>query len=198
MKLRSIVAAAALFGVTGAQAVEIFSDNFNAAIEGLSVVPTGWTVTDGTVDVVGTVFPLCEGTGLCVDLDGSSSNAGVLSRNFDLQGGVLYTLSFDLAGSQRGSIDDVEVRFGSALLNIDDIASAAPNTTYTLDFTPAADGSFAVSFANAGGDNLGAILDNVAINGAVQVIPEPETYALMLLGLGALAQTVRRRRRGAA
>jgi len=198
MKLRSIVAAAALLAVTGAQAVEIFSDDFDAAIEGLSIVPTGWTVTDGTVDVVGTVFPLCEGTGLCVDLDGSSGDAGVLSRNFNLQGGVLYTLSFDVAGSQRGSVDDVEVRFGSAVLNLDDIASATPNTTHTLNFTPAADGSYAVSFANAGGDNLGAILDNVAINGAVQAIPEPETYALMLLGLGALAQAVRRRRRGAA
>jgi len=124
MKLRSIVAAAALLAVTGAQAVEIFSDDFDAAIEGLSIVPTGWTVTDGTVDVVGTVFPLCEGTGLCVDLDGSSGDAGVLSRNFNLQGGVLYTLSFDVAGSQRGSVDDVEVRFGSAVLNLDDIASA--------------------------------------------------------------------------
>ena len=197
MRLRSIVAAVALLGATGAQAVEIFADDFDAAVEGLSIVPTGWTVTDGTVDVVGTVFPLCEGSGLCVDLDGSSGNAGVLSRNFDLQGGVLYTVSFDLAGSQRGSVDDVEVRFGSALLNIDDIASAAPNTTYTLDFTPPVDGSYALSFANAGGDNLGAILDNVAINGAVQVIPEPETYALMLLGLGAVASAARRRRRDA-
>jgi len=191
MNFRSIVIAAALLGPTASHAVEIFNDNFDASALGLNVTPTGWTVADGTVDVINF---LCQ-SGQCVDLDGSTSDAGVLSRDFNLLGGVLYTLSFDLAGNQRGGADDVEVAFGSASQTFIGLLSTAPYATYTLDFTPAADGTFTVSFANLGGDNVGAVLDNVKIDAAVQAIPEPETYALMLLGLGAVGAAVRRRRR---
>ena len=109
MKFHSCaVAAALLLGATASQAAVVFADNFDASIAGLNVVPTGWTVTDGTVDVVsGTTF--CQ-SGQCVDLDGSTGNAGVLSRSFDLIGGVAYTLAFDISGSNasgfEGRLDD--------------------------------------------------------------------------------------------
>ena len=190
MKIRSIATAALLVFATASQAAVIFSDNFDASISGLNVVPTGWTVTDGTVDVVGGGF--CQG-GLCVDLDGSTGNAGVLSRTFALTGGVVYTLSFDISGNKRGGSDDVTVLFGSSSLTFLGLAAATPYATSTLDFTPSADGTFAVSFSNAGGDNIGALLDNVSIS-TVPAIPEPGTYALMLTGLAAVGAMARRRR----
>lgn len=193
MKLHSIAGAAALLLLAASsQAAVVFTDGFDASVSGLNVVPTGWTVTDGTVDVVSGGF--CQ-SGLCVDLDGSTGDAGVLSRSFDLTGGVAYTLSFDISGNKRGGIDDVVVLFGSASRTFEDLAAATPYATATLDFTPGASGSFAISFANAGGDNIGALLDNVSISSAVAApIPEPETYALMLLGLGAIGAAARRRR----
>jgi hypothetical protein len=191
MTLRSIAVAGALLCATVAHAAEVFSDDFNASVSGLNVTPTGWTVTDGTVDVVGASF--CQ-SGLCVDLDGSTVDAGVLSREFSLEGGVQYTVTFDLSGNKRGGLDDVVVMFGSASRIFDDLAAATPYATYSLDFTPGSDGTYTLSFANAGGDNVGALLDNVRINAAVAPIPEPETYALMLLGLGAMGAAVRRRR----
>lgn len=192
MKIRSIATAALLLVATASQAAIIFSDNFDGSISGLNVVPTGWTVTDGTVDVVGGGF--CQG-GLCVDLDGSTGDAGVLSHSFALTAGVIYTLSFDISGNKRGGSDDVTVLFGSSSLTFLALAAATPYSTSTLDFTPSADGTFDVSFSNAGGDNIGALLDNVSISSAAATpIPEPETYALMLTGLAAVGAMARRRR----
>lgn len=193
MRVRLITATALLLGATAAHAAVFFSDNFDASVSGLNVVPTGWTVTDGTVDVVPAGGGYCQG-GQCVDLDGSSRDAGVLSRSFALTGGTLYTLSFDLSGNKRGGTDDVTILFGSSSLVLTGLLAAQPYATYSLDFTPGADGTFDVSFANAGGDNVGALLDNVAINAGV--VPEPGTYALMLAGLAAVGSLARRRATG--
>ena len=184
---RSLVGVALLATALGAQAAVVFSDNFDASVSGLNVVPTGWTVTDGTVDVVGGGF--CQ-SGLCVDLDGSTGNAGVLSRSFSLTGGLLHTLSFDLSGNKRGGSDDVTITFGSAS-RVLELAAADPYATYSLDFTPIADDVYAITFSNAGSDNIGALLDNVSIS----AVPEPPTYVLMALALAAAyAPTMRRMR----
>jgi hypothetical protein len=174
---------------SAAQGATVFTDNFDASISGLNVTPTGWTVTDGTVDVVG--GGLCVG-GLCVDLDGSTSNAGVLSHSFALTGGVTYTAAFDLSGSQRGSNDDVTILFGTSSLVLS-VLSGDPYASHSLNFTPAVSGSFDLSFSNAGGDNLGALLDNVEITTAEAAVPEPQTYVLIGLGLLTLAPTRQRR-----
>ena len=53
-----------------------------------------------------------------------------------------------------------------------------------------------VSFANlTGSDMVGALVREVSANGFSSVVPEPETYALMLAGLGLLAFMLRRRGR---
>jgi hypothetical protein len=195
MDFRSIVAAALLLAAGSAQAATtIFSDDFNSSVSGLNVVPTGWTVTDGTVDVVSGSFCL---TGFCVDLDGSTSNAGILSRNISLMGGLTYTLGFDLSGNKRGGTDNVTVTFGSASTTFTALASNAPYTRFTLDLTPASDGLYAINFANAGGDNVGALLENVTVMSAdiVPGIPEPSTTMLLLAGLASLGIAARRQTR---
>ena len=192
--LKCLVSVCVVAGSLGAQAAPVFSDNFDASVSGLNVVPTGWTVSDGTVDVVGGGFCV---SGLCVDLDGSTGNAGILSRDFALVGGVDYTLNFDLSGSKRGSgTDDILISFGTATLFLDDLAAAAPYTTYSLDFLPGSDGIFSISFANAGGDNIGALLDNLVLTSGDPpngTIPEPGVLALLGIGLAGLA-LIRRRK----
>lgn len=185
---RLCIGAVLFAAAVAAQAAVVFSDNFDESISGLNVVPTGWTVTDGTVDVVSDGF--CQ-SGLCVDLDGSTSNAGVLSRSFSLTGGVSYTLSFDLSGNKRGGSDDVTIMFGSASSVITGLLATAPYATHFLSLTPLADGIYTISFSNAGSDNIGALLDNVAINSAV--VPEPQTYIMIALALVAI--TIGRRGR---
>lgn len=169
------------------QAAVVFSDNFDASAAGLNVVPTGWTVSDGTVDVVSGGFCMA---GQCVDLDGSTGNAGILSRNFGLLGGVDYLLSFNLSGNKRGGVDDVIITFGTSTLVFDDLSSSSPYMGYLLGFTPDSNGIYSLSFANAGGDNVGALLDNVVITsleGGQNEVPEPHSAALAALALIGLA-----------
>jgi len=195
MKKLLAIAAAALLPTLAQAAPPIFADDFNSNTYGLNKTPTGWSILDnGTVDVVGTGgfgYLCAAGGGMCIDLDGSSGDAGILSRNLSLTAGTTYTAYFDIAGSQRGGSENLEISFGSATLSLNPLASGSPWKTYSLTFTPTASGSFGLTFNNAGGDNMGAMLDNVS----VVAVPEPESYALLLAGLGLMGTVARRRAR---
>lgn len=203
-------AALLLAASAGAQADTIvFADNFDAnsvVLGGLGQKPSGWTVTGGTVDLVGsgTTTPLNLGFaptdaiglghGKFVDLDGSFLNAGLLSHSLNLQAGTTYTLSFELAGKHRllgGATDKVTVSFGDVVMSTTMKARDAW-TSFSLQFTPTTSRSYSFSFANAGGDNYGALLDNVSVSAAAPV-PEPQTYALMGAGLLSMLWISRRR-----
>ena len=121
----ALIAAAAL----PAQALTVFSDDFETGVKGGNVTPTGWMVSDGSVDVVypGWFGGLCLSGGRCVDLDGSTGNAGVLSQSLNLNAGWTYTLSFDIAGNRRNAgSETVLVSFGSASSTLT-LANAAAN-----------------------------------------------------------------------
>lgn len=196
MNGKRLIASAMLLSVAAAAPAQvIFTDNFDGNPLGLNSTPGGWTVTEGTVDTVGTgFFDFYPGNGAYIDLDGSTSNAGVLSRSFSLLVGTTYTASFVLGGSKRSDSNTVDVAFGSASGSFV-VASSAPLASYSVQFAPDADGSFSLSFANQGGDNLGALLLSVSVEqGIAAPIPEPQTYALMLVGLAAVGAAVRRRR----
>ena len=70
------------------------------------------------------------------------------------------------------------------------LPSSIRRTGFSLSFTPTISGAYGLSFAGTGGDNMGMLLDNVK----VAAIPEPQTYALLALGL-VLGATMRRRQR---
>ena len=185
MKTPQILAAVLLSAAGAANAVTVFSDNFNADVNGLNTVSFvgGWSVANGTVDTIGSpppFFDLIPGNGHYIDLDGSTRDAGEFSKALLLTGGVTYTASFDLAGSQRGDSNIVDVAFGTTL-NAYTLASADPLGTASLVFTPGTTGLYSLSFANRGGDNIGALLDNVNVT-MTTAVPEPSTYALMLAG----------------
>jgi hypothetical protein len=185
-------AAALLLSLSSAHAATIFSDDFSGNAVGGNLVPSGWTVTDGTVDIVGPGwYDLLPGNGPHIDLDGSTINAGVLSKSLLLTAGVQYIASFQLAGNQRGwPSDTVDVSFGATQGSYT-LASSQGLTTYTLAFTATTTGNYNLSFANQGGDNYGALLDNVSVT----AVPEPQSMALGLGGLACAAVALRRQRR---
>lgn len=195
-KIKSAVIAAAIttaFAAPASAAVTIFSDNFDSysplTLNWTPPVASGWAVYNGTVDLIGTGFnDILPGNGNYIDLDGSTSNSGIFHHNINLTGGITYTLSFDLAGSQRGSIETANINFGnvSTWVTLD---GSAPLTTYNLSFTPAISAEYGINFENLGGDNVGLLLDNVSVS----VVPEPETYAMLLAGLGMLGFMLRRK-----
>jgi hypothetical protein len=173
---------------TLANAGVIFSDDFEANFAGINVTPSGWTITNGgTVDILGTG---CHSGNACVDLDGSSLSAGVLQRTFNAHQGTTYNLIFWLAGSQRNDDNIVDVTLGSALLSAAFVASNQPAIPYVLSWTASTTGLAALSFHNWGGDNTGAVLDDVVL---FSNNPEPGTFILLAAGLVAVAAARRRR-----
>lgn len=185
-------AALLLCVASSANAATIFQEDFDSQTLGLNQVPTGWSVTNGSIDLIGSgFFDLLPGNGRYVDLDGSTSDAGVLSRFVSLEAGVKYNLAFDLAGSQRPGTETVEVSFGTVTASYV-LPSLARFQTMELSFTPATTADYSISFANSGGDNSGALLDRVVVSS----VPEVATLPLIALGLFGLSLLTRRAQPG--
>lgn len=182
----------------------------------------GLTVSLGVVDLLGpgNVYGLPCVTGSCVDLDGSRNQAGRLTTGvYNFNAGETITLSFDLAGNHRNSVADSFQSgfiFGGAtqLLNATvggaygssnfgnlltgswthngNIAGSAAYANYTISFTAGQAGSLQAFVGASGTDNVGPLLDNF---GLVSIgVPEPATWAMMIMGFGAAGSMIRRRR----
>jgi hypothetical protein len=198
---RAALALALVAGAASANAaVVVFQDNFDTENGGVSQLNyTGfanWTVSNGTVDLVGVGGPwdYWPGNGLYVDMDGTSLDAGrMLSANIGVTAGSTYVLSYQLAGNRRINSSDsvtVQVLLGPLVNRLVSLNPNDPFTTYTDTFTAAATGFVNLSFEGAGGDNFGMFLDNVK----VVKVPEPGALALVGLGLVGLARLRRQRR----
>lgn len=203
----SLLLLATLLIAIRADAVPVFVDDFDAetgsgqGASGQSQTSyTGfvnWTVSDGTVDLVAhTDFGIdCfGGGGKCVDLDGATSDAGVLTSTVLNLAAGLYTLSFQLSGTDAGfggaanNPNVVDISVGGFLVEQVTVNKGDPFALYSFDFAVGAPASVSIVFANQGGDNFGAMLDEVRL----ELVPEPGTAALLALGLSALAASRRR------
>ena len=199
--MKTFVTLTALFvlAIVPASASILFSDTFDASPVGLNVTPTGWTSSGGTVDTIanGGFGITCLGNvGNCVDLDGSTGSAGVLSPNvtFNLTAGTTYILTYNLSGNQRGGASDtVDVSFGG-LTNTHTLAPSDPFAQHSISLTPLSNVSgVTITFHNLGGDNVGAILDSVQVSSSTtSTTPEPSTFLLLAGGVGIVA--LRRRK----
>lgn len=221
------VAALAAAWAGGAGATTVLSDTFDSETAALNYNAfANWTVTNGTVDLIshgGFGINCFGGAGKCVDLDGSTSDAGVMtSGTFAFGAGDVVTLTFQARGNDRGgALDTLTAGFnflaatngisfagggfgagggafaGETSLSFSDtLAASDPYAAYTMGFTAASAGSLSVFFSAAGGDSVGPILDNVSLDVRTPTgaIPEPSTWAMMLLGFGTLGAALRRRR----
>lgn len=146
-------------------------DDFNAENGGVYELNyarfSKWEVVSGSVDLIGTPpydYYLYRSQGLYVDLDGTTQEAGTLRTRteFDLEPGS-YRLEFKMAGTPRDgyATNVVTVSVGTLLGETISLASHASLSTYSATFRVNRRTSARLEFAHHGGDNYGAMLDDV-------------------------------------
>jgi hypothetical protein len=205
-KIILTVAIALATACGSAAAQTLFFDDFNNEFPGLNRVPNGWTVTNGTVDIIGNgpngeLFDARPGNGYYIDLDGSSNppNAGLLATGLTFAAGTAYELSFDLGNSGTAPNTMVYgINFDSALAPdfLVPVTEPIPSNfrRVSLLFSTPVATTGRIVFDHQGGDLNGLLLDDVR----VAVIPEPQTWGLLLAGLGLMGIVARRRKKGRA
>ena len=174
---------------TECEGTTIFADNFDSyaadQLNWVAPVPSGWLIQNGDVDIIGKGGSLdfLTGNGSYVDLDGTSAHSGKLSHTVSVEAGRTYSLSFDLAGSHRGTTETVDVNFGTTTEQFI-LASDDGFSHHTMNFTALTTGlatfeylnnQFGAYLGNVEGNKIGALLDNVAVMLVGDCSPSTET-----------------------
>lgn len=194
MKKFALAALALVAAPTTANAATIFVEDFQG---------TPAMTVAGEVSISnGAGYGVCcgttgQGTNIFAAFGGGNGSSGTVSTTLSTVANLLYTLTFDygsLAGNS-GANDALSVTINgvttvyptSSSLNLANAFQSA-----SIDFLGTG-GNVLISFTSAGAPNVDAILDNVTIS----AVPEPATWALMILGFGAVGYAARRRRAAA-
>lgn len=201
--MRSLIAAAAaaLLLPATANAATVVNGDFETGPNpgSFTTVNAGgtigaWTVLSGSVDYIGSYWQP-QGGARSVDLNGN--NQGAIQQAIATVIGQAYEVTFWLAGNPDNGpqIKTIKVAAanGNGMFTFDTfgVSRAAMGwQKYTFNFT-ANSASTLLSFASQDAGAYGAALDSVSIS----AVPEPATWAMMLLGLGFVGGAMRSRRR---
>jgi len=151
---------------------------------------TGWTVTQGSIDYIGSYWAASAGS-RSIDLNGLYQQGGI-EQSFGTTSGQKYIVSFDLAGNfDTGGVDPkkmtVDVALFSGSYSFSKPISWSHTTmgwaTYDFEFTAQADSSTLRFISETGptNDAWGPALDNVRVTS----VPEPGI--LILLGISMMS-----------
>jgi hypothetical protein len=182
-------------------AAPVFNENFDGVTPGLYTAPAvagNFQVVGGSIDIVGPLsypgFSCTLPTAVnCTDMNGNV--AGTLNALISFAPGI-YRLSFNLIGSQRPTAGPANgtVQLGS--LVGPQVFSYAWNEVPGLQsfvFTVPTAQNAMLSFSTTTAGATGLLLDNVLIQDIT--VPEPDTYALLSVGILLLGASRLRARR---
>jgi hypothetical protein len=154
----------------------------------------GWSVGNGNVDIVSyvTYGPApANGGAYGLDLVGYGST-GQISQTIGTVAGRTYNVSFDYSSNPgiSGPAADVLVNGGA----IGSVTGSSGWQTYTGSFLGTGSPMTFALNETLGANNAGVFLDNVSVT----AIPEPATWAMMLIGFGGLGAAMRSQRKARA
>jgi hypothetical protein len=182
-----------------------------------------FTVTNGNVDLVATPdygIVCAGGSGSCVDLAGSTAGTITSKAAYNYAAGARVSFSFDISGSQRGGSNtyftdifyspnsvNPHTRTSSATYGPGQFSNSSPLAngfhfdgansggdpfvTDNISFVATAPGTFSFDIGTADQTNAGPVLDNVVLS--ISAVPEPASWAMMIVGLGLAGAALRRR-----
>jgi PEP-CTERM motif len=205
MRLRSILVAgslALLSAIAPARATTLLSDNFETQNGGVGQLNytgfTNFTVTNsgsgGAVDLIGNgFFDFYPGNGLYVDICGSSSACGVFTANNVFAAGN-YTVMLSLGGNARSAISDITtVGFGTSSTSYQ--LTEFQQATEVWNVSLATPGQLSIGDAGLINSAMGNILFSVEVDSVASAVPEPSTWAMMILGFAGIGFMSYRRSR---
>lgn len=149
-------------------------------------------------NAVGNISPDAAGNHAAYFVDDNSTNESLSQLVFLTAGS--YQIGFDAYAPQNGYNNGGDASFSGVVAGVTLASynvSQGPATLwqhFSGIANIAVDGNYSVAFTfnTFGGVSKDIVIDRVYITTAP--VPEPETYALMLAGLGALAFVARRRK----
>lgn len=204
---RYVLAATAALTISSNASAQLVNGGFEAPVvtdsccitAPPSVIP-GWTPSGGNVNVVNGNFGSTSGNlafqgTQYLDLVGEGTT-GSISQTFATITGQAYTLSFAYAHNLFGGTPSASASYSVGTLNgtVTHSTGSTSNLGWLLaggNFTALGTTS-TLNFTNlTGGANAGVFLDGIS----VAAVPEPGTWALMLLGFGMVGGATRMARR---
>lgn len=193
--LKSALLAASLVAATAAHAQSITNGSFETPdvpsgdYDVVNYAQSGWGNTNGAFRIYDLASLAADGDQFARVLSGSA-----LYQSFSVAAGA-YSVSFFASGIgdaklfESSDVGGLGFSFvSSAPVTSTAFNSASGWTQYSFGFNTPTANSFHLAFVAAPGGN--AFIDGVSVT----AVPEPETYAMMLAGLGAIGFMARRRR----
>jgi len=158
-----------------------------------------WTVTAGSVDLIDGYWQAHSGS-QSIDLNGNEP--GTLTQTISLDTGQLYLLTFWVSGNPDGppalKTFDFSVTNTTSLTpaNGNFLVVSPPQSRANMNWQErdwlflANSGTHTLVFQSTTPGPYGPALDDVGVT----LVPEPETYAMLLAGMGLIGFIARRRR----
>lgn len=150
-----------------------------------------WTIVSGNVDIVNSFLGSTAADGAnWLDLVGSTD--GTITQSFNTVLNKIYTLTFQYGHNDLGGAASRTASYSVGAL-AGSVTHTGPGFNYnSLSATFLGTGGLTtLTFANVGGsDNAGIALDAVSVS----AIPEPATWALMIMGFGVVGGAMRIRK----
>jgi len=212
-----LLAAGALACIPASASAADLIDNGGFELPGVdnaccSTVPPsalpGWDVLTGNVNVVIGTFGSSAGNlafqgSQYLDLVGQGG-VGSLSQTFNTVAGQAYQLSFAYSHNLFSNLSSAAASFSVGNLAGTVTHSGGSNAdlgwlTFTDTFVAGGATSTLTFINTAGGANEGIFLDAVSVNevvvNATRAVPEPATWAMLLIGFAAAGSALRRPKR---